>query len=133
VARLKSIASFMAHPFTPFAKGWSIALCATAFLYTVPSARAQSAPCGLTSMAETKTLAYPPIMKVAHVQGVVVLLATFDRDGNVTQIKPIYGPGMFKGAFVMLRDAATEFVRGWHANPYTGPRECPVAINFIIS
>jgi hypothetical protein len=83
-------------------------------------------------MQETKPLTYPPIMKVAHVQGTVVLLATFDHDGNVTQIKPISGPGMFKGVFGMLKNAATEFVQGWHANAYTGPRECPVAINFII-
>jgi outer membrane biosynthesis protein TonB len=98
----------------------------------LPAAHAQSAPCGLTSMRETKTLNYPQLMKLAQVQGVVVLLATFDRDGNVTQIEPISGPGMFKGAFAMLRDAAMEFVQGWHANPFTGPRECPVAINFIL-
>ena len=107
--------------------------CAVIIFSTTASVCAQTAPCGLTSVRETNALNYPPLMKVAHVQGTVVLLATFDRDGNVTQIKPISGPGMFKGVFGMLKNAATDFVQGWHANAFTGPRECPVVVKFELS
>jgi hypothetical protein len=128
---------FSLGPHTPTPKpgfsSWAtLFVCAASILMIIPPAHAQSAPCGLTSIRETKPLNYPPIWKIAHVQGTVVLLATFDRKGNVTQVKPVSGPDMFKGAVVALSKAAIEFVQGWKANSFSGPRECPIAIDFVI-
>jgi len=32
----------------------------------------------------------------------------------------------------MLEASATNYVTGWQANAYTGPRQCPVVIDFKI-
>jgi hypothetical protein len=83
------------------------------------------APCGLEAMSETTEAVYPPIAKVAHVNGVVVLIASFNADGSVTQVNVVNGPELVK-------KAAAQFVQGWKANPYSGPRACPIAITFVI-
>jgi hypothetical protein len=84
---------------------------------------AQQAPCGLTSMTETAYPAYPVIAQAAHLEGPVVMLATFKTTGEVEKVEVINGPQW-------LRTAATDFVRSWRANPYTGPRTCPVVVTF---
>jgi len=91
--------------------------------FAAGTAHAQVAPCGLTSMAETTQLTYPPIAKAAHVEGPVVLLATFDPSGKVTETTSVHGPKM-------LEAAATTYVKGLRANPYSGPRQCPIVVTF---
>jgi TonB family protein len=92
-------------------------------------AHAQSAPCGLTSIQESTQLSYPPIAKAAHVQGSVVLLATFDRDGTVSRVKIVSAPLLLDR---LMGRVAADFVKGWKANAFSGPRECPVSITFSL-
>jgi TonB family protein len=74
-------------------------------------------------MSETAAPMYPPIAKAAHVEGDVVLLVTFKITGEVEKIDIASGPKM-------LERAATDYVKGWRANDYSGPRTCPIAIAF---
>jgi hypothetical protein len=115
----------VAHPFGHFAKGWGIAHGATALLFLASRSllHAQSAPCGLTSMTEASQLIYPPIARAAHVSGDVILLTRFDTDGAPVHIAVVSGPPMLQGA-------ALNFVKGWRANGYSGPRECPIVVTF---
>lgn len=101
-------------------RGLCILLAAT---FAAGVAQAQSVPCGLTSMTETAQLVYPPIAKAAHVEGPVILLATFAQDGTVTTTTTIHGPKM-------LEAAATTYVKSLRANSYTGPRQCPIVVTF---
>jgi len=80
-------------------------------------------PCGLTSMTDGAVPIFPPIAKAAHVGGTVVMLATFKLTGEVESIQIVSGPEM-------LRQSATNYVKGWRANAYSGPRTCPVAISY---
>ena len=107
------------------AAGWGIARSASAFLLFAAASllHAQSAPCGLTSIRETSQLAYPPIARAAHVGGDVILLTQFDINGVPVHIHVVSGAPM-------LRGAALDFVKGWRANEYTGPREYPIAVTF---
>jgi hypothetical protein len=86
-------------------------------------ALAQEAPCGLTSVAESQSLIYPPIAKAAHVSGLVILLAEFRHDGSVSGTSILSGPEM-------LRSSARNFVVGWKVNPYGGSRTCPIVIRY---
>jgi hypothetical protein len=89
------------------------------------TALAQANTCGgLISVTESGVLAYPPIAKAAHVEGLVILLATFKTSGEVAEITVVSGP-------IMLIPSATAFVRGWQANSYTGPRTCPIVVRYI--
>jgi hypothetical protein len=117
-----------AHPFTHFAKGWSIARCATALAMLIGSMAlcAQEAPCGISSVQETAELKYPPISRAAHVEGSVILLTTIAHDGTVVETKPISGP-------MMLREAAIAYVKGWKANTSDGSRQCPIVITFRLT
>ena len=90
------------------------------------SAVAQQAPCGLTSMTETVQPVFPPIAKAARIGGVVVMLAEFDTKGAVKHVEVVSGPEM-------LRYSAISSVKTWKANPYSGPRTCPVAIIFHLN
>jgi len=63
---------------------------------------------------------------MAHISGNVILLVQFSLDGSVSDIAIISGP-------VMLRDNAISFVKGWQANPYTGPRTCPIVITYTLN
>lgn len=74
-------------------------------------------------MSEQSQLAYPPIARVAHVSGNVILLVRFDNNGTPVNIRVISGPPM-------LQSAAVSFVKTWRANEYTGPRECPIGLSF---
>ncbi|MCU1252447.1 MAG: TonB family protein [Edaphobacter sp.] len=86
---------------------------------------AQQEPCGLRKMMETTTPIYPPIAKAAHVEGSVIMLVNFKTSGEVQKIDIVSGPKL-------LQMAATTYVQGWHANEYTGPRTCPIVVNFRI-
>jgi hypothetical protein len=98
-------------------------LAATGFIY------AQSAPCGLTSITEQSQLVYPPIARAAHVQGPVVLLVMFEQDGSVSNVKIVSAPRLLDE---LMGKVAAAYVRGWKANAFSGPRECPVAIDFAL-
>jgi TonB family protein len=86
-------------------------------------AQGQQYPCGLSTMSESSRPLYPAIAKAAHAQGVVVLLVSFKTSGEVDTISVVAG-------HEMLRESAIAFVRGWHANSFTGPRTCPIAIDY---
>jgi hypothetical protein len=125
----KSAQIRVVRPFAHFAKGWGIARSATVFLCIAAivsgAAKAQTAPCGLTSITENAQFSYPPIARAAHVQGAIILLVQFALDGKPTHISAVSGP-------LMLQGAAIDFVKGWQANTYTGPRECPIVIQFAL-
>lgn len=87
------------------------------------SCTAQQGQCGLTKMSETAAPMYPPIAKAAHVEGNVILLVRFKLSGEVEKVDIVSGAEMLQGA-------ATNYVKGWRANEYTGPRTCPIVINF---
>jgi len=88
-----------------------------------PTGIAQQETCCLRKMTETTTPLYPPIAKAAHVEGNVVMLVNFKTSGDVEKIDIVSGPEM-------LKIAATNYVQGWHANEYTGPRTCPIVVSF---
>lgn len=103
-----------------------IALLSLMFLYvftTVPHTAYAENPCGLSSMTETTTPVYPPIAYAAHVQGPVVMLVTFKTTGAVESVSVVSGPEM-------LRASSISYVQGWRANPFNGPRACPIVIDF---
>jgi hypothetical protein len=123
--RLKRVA----HPFASSAKGWVIALCATALAIpfvplTAQSCEAQTASCGLTSMVAAADPQYPPIARAAHVQGTVVMMASFEKEGRVDTVRVLSGP-------TILQSSAVAYAKSWTANEYGGPRECPLALTFV--
>jgi hypothetical protein len=77
-------------------------------------------------MTEAAAPQYPPIAKVAHVEGTVILMVRFSSDGSVDHITELSGP-------VLLRNASVASVKTWQANEYSGPRECPIVLNFQLS
>lgn len=102
-----------------------LSLIAMAFLLlAVPFMQAQNCG-GLSSVSESVALVYPPIAKAARVQGTVIMLITFRKDGSVESSKVVSGPPM-------LRQSAMDFVSGWKANTYSGPRTCPVVIHYFM-
>lgn len=92
-------------------------------LLSLSSACIAQGACGLSKMTEAATPVYPPIAKAAHVEGNVILLVTFKTTGEVEKIDIVSGPKM-------LERATTDYVKGWHANEYSGPRTCPIVISF---
>jgi hypothetical protein len=77
-------------------------------------------------MTETTTPTYLPLARAAHVQGNVILMANFAQDGSVESLQVVSGP-------VMLQSGAVDFVKGWKANLYTGPRTCPVVVSYMFA
>jgi len=69
-------------------------------------------------------VAYPPVARVAHVSGTVVIEAIIDDKGNVTQVKAISGPAM-------LMDSALRAVSGRKYQP-TILDGVPVSIRFDV-
>jgi hypothetical protein len=86
---------------------------------------AQQTPptCGLASMTDGAAPIFTPIAKAAHVGGTVVMLAAFKLTGEVESVQVVSGPEM-------LRQSAVNYVKGWRANAYSGPRTCPVSISY---
>jgi hypothetical protein len=80
-------------------------------------------PCGLRQMTEATTPIYPPIARAAHIEGSVIMLVNFKISGEVEKIDVVSGPER-------LKIAATNYVQGWRANKYTGPRTCPIVVSF---
>lgn len=57
------------------------------------------------------TPVYPPIARAARVEGVVVLKAVIDRNGNIQNLGVVSGP-------TLLVSAAIDAVRQWRYRPY---------------
>jgi len=53
---------------------------------------------------------YPPLARVAHVSGTVMLMAIIDEEGNVADIKILSG-------HALLKDAAVQAVKQWKYSP----------------
>jgi len=90
------------------------------------AAVAEKAACGIESIKDGKELGYPPIAKAAHVTGDVIFLASFRKDGSVSDVSILSGPEMLKAPVI-------EYVRAWRANEYGGSRECPFVITFRLN
>ena len=116
------------YPFAHFAKVWDIARSVIALLLLSCTAAlpAQSAPCGITELPESSTKFYPPIAQAAHISGTVVLLASFDHDGNATVSRMLQGPEL-------LKPAAVRFVEASKSESSPGSRECPIVISFELA
>jgi TonB family protein len=127
MARMNSTTTRVPHPRDGFIVArLGIALRATALLctaFTLPAAHAQSAPCGISSLQIVKDPIYPPLARAAHFSGTVILMATFAPSGSVTDVRILHGPEILKAS-------AKAAVMTWIADPYTGPRECPIVIDF---
>jgi outer membrane biosynthesis protein TonB len=76
-------------------------------------------------MKRTTKPNYPPIAIAAQVEGNVIMLVNFKLNGEVEKIDVISGPEM-------LQDSATNYVQGWRANKYTGPRTCHIDVRFAL-
>ena len=87
---------------------------------------AQDAPCGLAKMTDEIQATYPPIGRVAHVEGVVVLIASFAPNGDVVESHVITGSPI-------LVPATTAYVSAWKANATTGVRNCPVVVTYKLT
>jgi hypothetical protein len=118
----------VAHPFAYFAKGWGVARSASALLLLAGASllRAQSAPCGITQLPNSGTKFYPPIAQAARVSGMVILLTSFDHDGNAKVSRILQGPPM-------LQAAAARFIEASRSAPSAGSRECPIVISFELA
>ena len=90
---------------------------------SVRTMTAQEPPCGLSKMTEGTAPDYSPIGRAAHVEGTVILIASFSPDGKVLETRIVSGPKVLEGA-------ADHFVRGWKANAYGGERNCPVVVKY---
>jgi len=55
--------------------------------------------------------AYPPLARQAHIQGVVLLTAVSDKDGNIQNLQVVSG-------HPMLAPAAIEAVKQWRYKPF---------------
>jgi hypothetical protein len=102
--------------------------CAAFLVFILAASRtmfAIEAPCGLTSMVETTPPVYLPLARAAHVQGVVILMAEIGTDGTIINRRVLSGPAM-------LQSGAVDFVKGWRANPYSGPRNCALVVSYVL-
>jgi hypothetical protein len=126
VPRGFSLASHTPTHKSGFSPRGMLFLCAATILATTPSAHAQTAPCGLSSIAYKSELVYPPIAKLAHIEGIAVLMVRFDSNGSVDNISELSGNRI-------LLNAAATFARGASVNAYSGPRECPIIITFRLT
>ncbi|HEY6414212.1 MAG TPA: energy transducer TonB [Edaphobacter sp.] len=95
-----------------------------AFLILSASCFAEE-PCGLRSMTDTTPLPYPPIARAAHVEGIVILMATFKLSGEVQSVEILSGSPL-------LRGPASAYVQGLRANQYGGTRTCPMVIRHVL-
>jgi TonB family protein len=94
------------------------------FLALSTAAFAQPNTCvGFTSVKDGAKPVYPPIAKAAHVEGDVVLLVSFKTTGEADDVTVVSGPPM-------LRQAATDYLKSWKANEYSGARSCQVTITY---
>jgi hypothetical protein len=55
----------------------------------------------------------------------VILMAEIATDGRIIKLRVLSGPEM-------LQSGAVEFVKGWRANPYSGPRNCALVVSYVL-
>jgi hypothetical protein len=71
--------------------------------------------CPLDGVTESKSPTYPPIARVAHVEGDVSARLTFNARGQVTEVAEWTGPEM-------LRQSTEDYLRSWRLPPGSMPR-----------
>jgi protein TonB len=72
---------------------------------------------------------YPPIAKVAGIEGTVVLAATISKTGTIENLRVVSGPAM-------LQQAALDAVKSWLYRPYLldgEPVEVETTVNVVFS
>ena len=72
---------------------------------------------------------YPPVARAAHIQGVVVLTAIIDKEGNIQNLQIVSG-------HPMLVPAAIEGVKQWRYKPFLlngQPLEVETAVTVTFS
>jgi periplasmic protein TonB len=70
---------------------------------------------------------YPPLARQAHIQGLVVLAAIIDKDGNIQNLQVVSG-------HPMLAPAAIEAVKQWRYKPFLlngQPLEVETTVNVM--
>lgn len=70
---------------------------------------------------------YPPVARAAHIQGVVVLAAIIDKDGNIQNLQVVSG-------HPLLAPAAIEAVKQWRYKPFLlngQPLEVETTVNVM--
>jgi len=113
---------------------WALVLCTTA----LGSHAQQPPPAGapvrvggdVQTPARTRYVppSYPPAARAAGIQGVVVLEATIDRDGHVTDVRMLRSPDSG------LTQAAIDAVRRWEYEPtIVGGQARPVVMTVTVS
>ena len=74
--------------------------------------------CTITSKRDADTLVYPPIARVAHVEGIVIQRINFTSAGKVLSVESISGPQM-------LATSTADQLRTWHLQTdATGDQDC---------
>lgn len=68
--------------------------------------QAETRWCSITAKAKSDTLLYPPIARVAHINGTVIGRLTFSTSGRVLGLDVVSGPPM-------LVRAVTDQTRSW--------------------
>lgn len=70
---------------------------------------------------------YPPLARQTHLQGVVVIDAILDEQGNVIEAKVVSGPPL-------LMQSALNAVRRWRYEPtYLNEQPVPVQLNVVVT
>lgn len=71
--------------------------------------------------------AYPPLARQTHMQGVVIIDAIVDEQGNVVEAKVVSGPPL-------LIQSALDAVRKWRYQPtYLNDQPVPVQLNVVVT
>ena len=95
-------------------------LCITlGFILTCQFAAAADARwCTITEKRDTDALVYPPIARVAHVDGIVIQRINFTSAGKVLSVESISGPQM-------LATSTADQLKTWHLQTdATGDQDC---------
>jgi protein TonB len=70
---------------------------------------------------------YPPLARQVHVQGVVIIDAILDEQGNVVEAKIVSGPPL-------LIQSAMDAVKKWKYEPtYLNDQPVPVQLNVTVT
>ncbi|HUI52675.1 MAG TPA: energy transducer TonB, partial [Terriglobales bacterium] len=70
---------------------------------------------------------YPPLALATHLQGVVIIDAVLDENGNVVEMKVVSG-------HPLLLDAAVNAVRQWKYQPtFLNDQPVPVQLNITVT
>ena len=69
---------------------------------------------------------YPVKAKVEHIQGVVILSAVIDKEGNIKNLKVVSGDPV-------LADAVLEAVKQWKYRPYVDKNDRPIDVETTVT